>query len=110
MARKLTNVPGVERILETNFDTLSAVKQLDIPLMIVHGSHDKFVPLHMAHSLFNASVSKKKVLYQVDGGRHDNTHYGAAESFREWFAEVRSHLSTTGTGTKTSQTLASPTR
>lgn len=92
MARKLTNVPGVERIMETHFDTLSALKQLEMPLMIIHGSHDKFVPLHMAYSLFHASISKHKVLYQVDGGRHDNTHFGASEPFREWFAQVRAQL------------------
>lgn len=92
MARKLTNVPGVERILETHFDTLSALKRLEMPLMIIHGSHDKFVPLHMAHSLFNASISRHKILYQVDGGRHDNTHFGAGEPFREWFTEVRAQL------------------
>jgi fermentation-respiration switch protein FrsA (DUF1100 family) len=92
MARNLMNVPGVERILETNFDTLSAVKQLDMPLMIVHGSEDEFVPFHMARSLFNASASKNKVLHRVDGGRHNSTHYGASEPFREWFAEVRAQF------------------
>jgi uncharacterized protein len=89
MVRKLTNVPGVERFLETDFDTRSAVKRLELPLMIIHGSDDKFVPLHMARSLLNASISKNKAFYQVDGGRHDNTHYGASKLFREWFEQLR---------------------
>jgi fermentation-respiration switch protein FrsA (DUF1100 family) len=96
MARNLTNVPGVEKILKTNFDTLSAVKQLDIPLMIVHGSEDKFVPFHMARSLFNASASENKVLHRVDGGRHNTTHYSASEPFRKWFTELRAQLTSGG--------------
>lgn len=90
MVRKLTNLPGLERLLETDFDTLAAVKQIETPLMIIHGSDDKFVPLHMAYSLLDASIAKNKALYQVDGGRHDNTHYGASKPLREWFKDLRS--------------------
>jgi len=51
------------------FDTKTVLKHLNVPLMIIHGSADESVPVWMAHSLYDACASNKR-LYLVDGGLH----------------------------------------
>jgi fermentation-respiration switch protein FrsA (DUF1100 family) len=51
------------------FDTKSVLKHLNVPLMIIHGSADESVPSWMAHALYDACGSNKR-LYLVDGGLH----------------------------------------
>jgi alpha-beta hydrolase superfamily lysophospholipase len=51
------------------FDTRSVMKRLRVPVMIIHGSADEAVPCWMAHALYDACKSPKR-LYIVDKGLH----------------------------------------
>jgi uncharacterized protein len=74
-----TSLPAVTRALFPRlplhllagnvFDTLSVVKRLQVPLLILHGASDEVVPSWMAHELHDA-CSSKKMLHIVDGGLH----------------------------------------
>lgn len=52
------------------FDTLSVVRTLKVPLLILHGTDDETCPCWMAHKLHDASSAPHKRIYAVDGGRH----------------------------------------
>ena len=51
------------------FDTVSVVRRLQIPLLVLHGASDETVPAWMAHELHRACPSKKAIRI-VDGGLH----------------------------------------
>ncbi|HEY4641184.1 MAG TPA: alpha/beta fold hydrolase [Thermoanaerobaculia bacterium] len=51
------------------FDTKNVLKHLNVPLLVIHGSADESVPCWMAHQLYDACQSNKK-LFIVDGGLH----------------------------------------
>jgi fermentation-respiration switch protein FrsA (DUF1100 family) len=74
-----TSLPAITRILYPRlpvhllagkyFDTLSVIKRLQVPLLILHGSNDETVPCRMAHELFDVCNSPKHVEI-VEGGLH----------------------------------------
>lgn len=51
------------------FDTLSVVKRLKVPLLVMHGSEDPTCPKWMAHALYDACPSPKR-LEVIEGGLH----------------------------------------
>jgi len=52
------------------FDTLSVVKRLTIPVMIIHGAADEVCPSWMAQQLHDACAADKKRLVLVENGLH----------------------------------------
>jgi len=51
------------------FDTVSVIRRLTIPLLVIHGADDEVVPCSMAHELFDSCSSTKKMQI-IDRGRH----------------------------------------
>src|SRR6185503_18429678 len=49
------------------FDTLASVRKLKIPMLVIHGSADEAIPSSMAHELFAASTTVKRI-HIVEGG------------------------------------------
>ena len=86
MARELYNVPGL--FVLTEFDTLAAMRRLDVPLIIVHGTDDNIVPIEMGYALFNASRAPVKRFYEVPGGTHWNTYRLAGTAYKEWVGTI----------------------
>ena len=41
---------------------IEAVKKASVPLLFIHGTEDKFVPTEMAHRLYSACKSEKRLL------------------------------------------------
>ena len=80
-------------ILTQNFDTLSKLPQLRMPVLITHGTEDEQVPLEDAHRLYDAIAAKDKTLRIFDaeegGAQHCQrdylTHAGAVMA--DWLVE-----------------------
>lgn len=74
-----TSLPKITRVLFPRiplhlvagnvFDTLSVIRKLKVPLLIIHGASDEVVPTAMARELFDACTAAKK-LEIIDGGQH----------------------------------------
>jgi len=60
------------------FDTLSVVKQLAIPIIVIHGSDDQAIPIWMGLELFRDAANARALL-TVEGGSHGNLLDVAAE-------------------------------
>ena len=57
------------------------------PLMMIHGTDDKLVPIGMARAIFGAARSEKKQFIEVDaGGHHD---LWSAETQMQMFDFIR---------------------
>lgn len=51
------------------FDSLSVVRRLQVPLLVMHGTDDEVVPCWMAHELFDGCPTEKRI-HIVSGGLH----------------------------------------
>ncbi len=49
---------------------VDALKQTDIPVMVVHGEQDKYVPFYMSSIIYDAVKSPLKMLYAAKDSRH----------------------------------------
>jgi len=61
----------VKLLLTQKFDSLSKVRELKMPVLIVHGSGDAYVPARFSEELYAAAPEPKKLLL-VDGATHNN--------------------------------------
>lgn len=52
------------------FDTLSVIRRLTVPLLVLHGTEDEVCPCWMAHELFDKCQSPMKRIHRVEGGLH----------------------------------------
>jgi len=59
-------------LLNQRFDSLQKIAQLKIPLLLIHGTWDKEVPVAMSQQLFAAAASPK-TLTLIEGGGHSNS-------------------------------------
>ncbi|HYC61645.1 MAG TPA: alpha/beta hydrolase [Thermoanaerobaculia bacterium] len=53
------------------FDTIDSVRRLQIPLLVLHGRDDESIPSSMAHELYGACNTPKRI-HIVEGGMHGN--------------------------------------
>jgi alpha-beta hydrolase superfamily lysophospholipase len=51
------------------FDTLSVIRKLQVPLLVMHGTDDEVCPCSMAREIFDACNAPKRI-HCVDGGLH----------------------------------------
>lgn len=59
-------------LLNQHFDSLKKISHLKIPLLLIHGTWDKRVPVEMAQQLYNAAP-QPKTLILIKGGEHSNS-------------------------------------
>jgi len=54
---------------------IEAVKNTDIPILIIHGTDDRFVPYDMGKRIFEACASSKKQMLSVEGAGHATSYF-----------------------------------
>jgi fermentation-respiration switch protein FrsA (DUF1100 family) len=92
LAERLFPVPGLRRIVRTRFDTLAALRQLRMPLLIVHGRRDEIVPFDMGETLFREAASAEKFFRPVPDGHHNDTYFLAGGEYWRWVGEFASRV------------------
>jgi alpha-beta hydrolase superfamily lysophospholipase len=75
-----TNLPDMARVTFPRvplhlvsgrlFDTLSFVRHVNVPTLIIHGAADEACPVWMAQQLHDACSAKSKTLMLIEGGLH----------------------------------------
>lgn len=64
------------------YSTIEALKHTDIPVLFVHGSDDKFVPVEMTYENYKACKSEKRLLI-VPGADHAMSYYTDKERYEK---------------------------
>jgi len=59
-------------LLNQRFDSLQKIARLKIPVLLIHGTWDKQVPVRMAQQLYDAAP-QPKTLTLIKGGEHGNS-------------------------------------
>lgn len=66
-----TSLP-VRWLLSQKFDSLDKIADINMPVLIVHGTEDRYVPARFSEQLFAAARQPKNLLL-VPGGTHNNS-------------------------------------
>lgn len=72
MGEELYPFLPVGLLLNQRFESLQKIARLKIPLLIIHGTWDKIVPVRMANELY-AAAPQPKQLKLIEGGGHGNS-------------------------------------
>lgn len=62
---------GMASFFRGMFDSLSKIKYLKSPLLIIHGDKDDIVPYKLGRELFGAA-NRPKEFYRIKGAGHNN--------------------------------------
>lgn len=61
----------IDQVLNQRFDTVGKIGQLQMPLLILHGTHDKKIPWQMGRELYERAPQPKSIAY-IEGAEHSN--------------------------------------
>lgn len=64
-------------------DAAAAVKSSALPLLVIHGENDTFVPAYMAHEIYEASASAHKKLLMVKNAAHAESYFIDMQNYRK---------------------------
>ncbi len=84
--------PPVGWLVRNHYDTISRVRRLNVPVLVLHGDLDETVPISQGRKLYSAANEPKR-FQTLEGASHNDTYlvaeeqyWGAIESF---LAELR---------------------
>ncbi|MDJ0553144.1 MAG: alpha/beta fold hydrolase [Microcoleaceae cyanobacterium MO_207.B10] len=82
----------IDLLLHQRFDSISKLRQLEIPIMLIHGREDRLVPADMSEKLFAVSPAKIKDLYLVADAGHNNVAATAGDKYLDRVSSFVSQL------------------
>jgi alpha-beta hydrolase superfamily lysophospholipase len=62
----------LQLLMSQKFESVDKIAQVHMPVLIVHGTDDRYVPSRFSQKLFDAAPEKKRLLL-VAGGSHNNS-------------------------------------
>ena len=74
-------------LLNQEFDALSKISEVKVPVLIAHGSRDQVVPVEMGERLFAAAHAPKRFI-RVEGAGHHNLSAVAFDNYRAALSEL----------------------
>ena len=74
-------------LMSQKFDSVSKMSQVRMPVLVVHGSGDRYVPSRFGMALYAAASGPKKLLL-VEGADHDDSMLAGAVLYRRALAEL----------------------
>lgn len=88
MAREITySWMPVGLLLTQKFDSASKMKDVTMPVLVVHGSADRYVPFRFSKTLYDAAPGPKRYLL-IEGGSHNNSMRTGADDYRRALHEL----------------------
>jgi len=70
MARAIYPVLPLWLMVSIKYDSISKIKDIKIPKLIIHGTHDEIVPFKQGYILFDVAAEPKEFL-AIEGGHND---------------------------------------
>jgi fermentation-respiration switch protein FrsA (DUF1100 family) len=71
----------VQWIMSQKFDSIDKIGELRMPVLVVHGAEDRYVPPRFSRMLYEAARQPKSLLL-VEGGSHNNSMRRGREAYR----------------------------
>jgi fermentation-respiration switch protein FrsA (DUF1100 family) len=70
--RHVLHLPYAELAFKSKFDSVSKIKNVRAPVMVIHGKKDQVLPFAMGEKLY-AAAPQPKTFYAYDGAGHDDS-------------------------------------
>jgi fermentation-respiration switch protein FrsA (DUF1100 family) len=90
MTREIFALPVIEFVVKSRFDSLDMIRNVRVPVLIVHGTKDDVVPFAMGQKLFSAAHEPKR-FYRMEGAGHNDLVQAGGEGFvaclKQFFTE-----------------------
>jgi hypothetical protein len=77
----------VQLLLSQKFDSVDKIGRVRMPVLIVHGVGDSYVPSRFSQELYDAAPAPKKLLL-VDGATHNNSMRAGSAEYRKALQEL----------------------
>lgn len=77
----------LQLLLSQKFDAVDKIGQVGMPVLIVHGTDDRYVPSRFSEKLYEAAPQRKKLLL-VEGGSHNNSMRIGESAYRRALREL----------------------
>jgi fermentation-respiration switch protein FrsA (DUF1100 family) len=77
----------LQLLLSQKFDAVDKIAQVGMPVLIVHGTSDRYVPSRFSEKLYEAAPQRKKLLL-VEGATHNNSMRIGESAYRRAFREL----------------------
>lgn len=92
MAKKTFPFLPTGIILKTRYDSISKIKSIRLPLLILHGNRDQVVPFAQGQTLFEAA-NAPKTFYTIQGAGHNDSYIvggkGYFEALQRFIVDLR---------------------
>lgn len=85
-----TSLP-IRWLLSQEFDSLSKIGDVGVPVLIAHGRDDRYVPSRFSEELFAAANEPKRLLL-IDGANHNNSLRMAGSDYRQALQDLSKRL------------------
>jgi hypothetical protein len=84
MARVLLPWLPVGGLVRTQYDSMTRIREVHVPLLVLHGDRDDIVPFEQGRRLFEAA-NEPKTFYPIRGAHHNDTFVaGGRPYFDAW--------------------------
>ena len=80
-----TKLP-IRWLLSQKFDSVDKIAGVRMPVLLVHGTDDRYVPASFSERLYAAATAPKKLLL-IDGGSHNNSMRTGSSEYRKVLRE-----------------------
>ncbi len=81
VVREHTSLP-VHWLLSQKFDSLSKIERVQVPVLIAHGTGDRYIPSRFSEQLYAAAPEPKRLLL-IEGANHNNGLRTGRREYRE---------------------------
>jgi len=80
MGKKLYPFLPFTIFLRTKYDSLSKIRDIKVPTLIMHGDKDELVPIEQGKMLYE-KANEPKEFYTIPGAMHNDTHIVGGEEY-----------------------------
>jgi len=84
-------IPVVGKLFVWGFDSLGKIKNLSVPILVLHGTGDEVVPFDMGRTLYEAA-REPKWFWAIEGAGHNDIVEMAGDAYRDRLAAFYSAL------------------
>lgn len=77
----------LQLLMSQKFESIDKIARVRMPVLIVHGTDDRYVPSRFSQELFDAAPANKRLLL-VDGGTHNNSLRIGKSAYRQAIEEL----------------------
>ena len=77
----------IQLLLSQKFDAVDKIGDVRMPVIVLHGDNDRYVPVGLGRKLYDAAAQPKRLVV-VEDGTHNNSLRLGERAMRRAFGEV----------------------